>query len=73
MSRNKTKPPAGVTTFYSDEVLAWWVEHMDNKGCNMCPSTTESDNPKLAAWVRREWNARGRPKGRGHVTKKGKA
>lgn len=39
---------------YSDEVLAWWVNHMEN-GCPMCPSTTP---PDVAARVREEFARR---------------
>jgi hypothetical protein len=53
-------------THHSDEVLAWLVTHMDNGGCDMCPSTLELTHPEFAAKIRREWERRGRPTGRNH-------
>lgn len=59
-------------THHSDEVLAWLVKHMDDGGCDMCPSTLEVDNPAFAAKIRAEWNRRGRPTGRNHAAIKDK-
>ena len=47
---------------YRDEVLAWWVKHLDG-GCAMCPTET---SPEVAAQVRAEFarrnpNAKPRP------------
>lgn len=40
---------------YSNEVLAWWVWHIDNGGCDLCPDTTTTE---VEALVREEWAKR---------------
>lgn len=40
---------------YSTEALAWWVNHMDNDGCKLCPTTT---SPEVGARVRAEYAKR---------------
>jgi hypothetical protein len=40
---------------FDTDALAWWVWHMDNGGCESCPSTAK---PETEAMVRAEWAKR---------------